>query len=178
MHKVGAPISGRLSDRIVVYWRARRNGVWVPEDRLRVALLGAGVLVPLSVVVFGLSTTYIANRPLGLTIDMLALFANGIGVDFVLTPLSAYSVDILHDRSAEVMAATTCVHACRQQPWSANQCARRCLRGTLVALFVAGIIPSLERFGMVGTHLMVAGATWACFGCVFFFICWVVYAIK
>ncbi|KAI0746710.1 major facilitator superfamily domain-containing protein [Daedaleopsis nitida] len=45
---LGAPIAGSLSDRSVIAWRKRRGGIWVPEDRLRASLLGAGFLVPMS----------------------------------------------------------------------------------------------------------------------------------
>ncbi|KAI0026906.1 MFS general substrate transporter [Vararia minispora EC-137] len=143
---IGAPISGRLSDRAIITWRAKRAGAWVPEDRLRATLLGTGLLVPLSVLSLALSTTFVSNRGLGLALAVIALFANGIGVDFALTPLSAYAVDILHDRSAEVTAATTC------------------LRGTLIALLVSGILPALDRFGMLATHAAIAALAWACFG--------------
>ena len=104
--KVGAPIAGRLSDHAIIVWRAKRSGAWVPEDRLRAAIFGAGFLIPVSVLALALSTTLVASRGPGLTLAVIALFANGLGVDFALTPLSAYAVDILHDRSAEVMAAT------------------------------------------------------------------------
>lgn len=62
--------------------KEKRNGVWVPEDRLRVILIG-GLFVPLSVGLSGLVTTYIAG-PLGLVLNLLCLFMNGIGVSHTL----------------------------------------------------------------------------------------------
>jgi MFS family permease len=79
LYIVGAPIAGRLSDRILVKWRARRKGVWVPEDRLRASLFGAGVLVPGSILLFGLVTTFIGG-PIGIALDLILLFINGLGV--------------------------------------------------------------------------------------------------
>jgi len=58
--------------------KEKRNGIWVPEDRLRVILIG-GLFVPLSVGLSGLVTTYIAG-PLGLVLNLLCLFMNGVGV--------------------------------------------------------------------------------------------------
>ncbi len=121
---VGAPLAGRLSDRSVVYWRARRNGEWVPEDRLRVTTIGAVFLVPMSVLCSGIFTRYVPGT-LGIVLNLVCLFANGIGVrrmnclglvyieleadsdqvDFVLSPSAAYNVDVVHSRSAEIMAA-------------------------------------------------------------------------
>jgi uncharacterized membrane protein len=105
--------------------KEKRNGIWVPEDRLRVILIG-GLFVPLSVGLSGLVTTYIAG-PLGLVLNLLCLFMNGVGVshtliksflrqdllftqvDFVLTPIGSYNVDVVQSRSAEVIAAVTWV---------------------------------------------------------------------
>jgi hypothetical protein len=124
---VGAPLSGILSDRVLVAARKRRGNVWVPEDRLHPALIGAGaaVFVPCSVLFVGLILQFVHGR-VGLVLICLCFFMNGLGVgvlsraevifgtdiisflqvDFVLSPLSAYNVDILHDRSAEVVAAS------------------------------------------------------------------------
>lgn len=56
---VGAYIAGRLSDKEVIKWRKHRGGEWVPEDRLRVTLIGALVYVPLSILLSGIATEYV-----------------------------------------------------------------------------------------------------------------------
>jgi hypothetical protein len=76
---VGAPIAGRMSDRVVVRWREKRNGCLVPEDRLRAALPGALILLPLSVLLSGVFTHYVSGT-LGLVLNMGCLFVSGIGV--------------------------------------------------------------------------------------------------
>ena len=76
---MGAPIAGRISDRIVVQWREKRGGRWVPEDRLRAALPGALILLPLSVLLSGVFTHYVAGTT-GLMLNMGCLFVSGIGV--------------------------------------------------------------------------------------------------
>jgi len=76
---VGAPIAGRLSDRVIVRWREKRNGCLVPEDRLRAALPGALILLPLPVLLSGVFTHYVSGT-LGLVLNMLCFFISGIGV--------------------------------------------------------------------------------------------------
>jgi MFS family permease len=102
---IGAPLAGRISDHIVVHWRARRKGEWVPEDRLRATIVGAGIMVPMSVLLSGLITNLVPGR-IGIGLNVVVLLMNGIGVDLVLSPVSAYFVDVLHARSAEVMSAS------------------------------------------------------------------------
>ena len=84
---VGAPIAGRLSDRMVIRWRKRRGGEWVPEDRLRAGLPALATLVPLSVLLFGLTTQYVDGR-LGIALDLVWLFMNGIGVSSTVSCLA------------------------------------------------------------------------------------------
>lgn len=78
-YPVGAPISGRISDMVVRRGKEQRKGVWVPEDRLRAVWLGGLVLVPISVTLVGFVTTYV-DGTLGLVINLLCLFTNGLGV--------------------------------------------------------------------------------------------------
>ncbi|KAJ7485874.1 MFS general substrate transporter [Mycena latifolia] len=134
---VGAPLAGWLSDRMVIKWRALRGGVWVPEDRLRGAQIGAVTLVPLSILASGLVTTCVPGT-LGLVLNLCCFFVNGVGVDTVLSPCSAYCVDVMHSRSAEVMAAGAA------------------LRSLVLSAAVAGILPSIERSGVLATDALAA----------------------
>ena len=77
--KVGAPLSGRVSDLMVRKWRKKRGGKWVAEDRLRAALFGAIWLIPPSLALFGVANTYLDGTP-GLVLCLVCLFINGIGV--------------------------------------------------------------------------------------------------
>ena len=94
---MGAPIAGRLSDRILVKWRKRRAGVWVPEDRLRASLLGAGALVPLSMLFFGIILTYVRGN-LGIVLALAVLFMNGIGVRQCYTQYRGHIMNICEGR--------------------------------------------------------------------------------
>ncbi|KAF5329497.1 hypothetical protein D9619_009080 [Psilocybe cf. subviscida] len=50
---LGAQIIGCISDRTVIQWQERRQGVWYPEDRLRAALIPA-LVAPIPLLVYGL----------------------------------------------------------------------------------------------------------------------------
>ncbi|KAJ7674032.1 MFS general substrate transporter [Mycena polygramma] len=140
---LGAPLAGWISDRMLIKWKAKRGGVWVPEDRLRGAQLG-GVTIPLSILASGLFTKYIPGT-LGLVLNLCCFFVNGVGVDLMLSPASAYCVDLMHSRSAEVMAAAAGV------------------RSLFLALVVACILPSIELVGVLGTDAIAAGIALAGF---------------
>ena len=60
-------------------YRERRSGEWVPEDRLRGAIFGAAVLVPGSILASGL-VTYFVRGNLGIGLNLVCLFFNGVGV--------------------------------------------------------------------------------------------------
>jgi len=141
---LGAPIAGRLSDRIVVQWREKRGGRWVPEDRLRAALPGALILLPLSVLLSEVFTHYVAGTT-GLMLNMGCLFVSGIGADIVLTPIAAYNVDILHGKSAEAFAVTSALRHC------------------ITALATAAFLPLINSVGVLGTDMIAAGVAWMSF---------------
>lgn len=139
---IGAPLAGRLSDLYVIRAREKYGkNTWHPEERLRAAILGALIPLPLSVLGSGLVTTFVPG-PIGLTLNLICFFANGVAVDLVLTPISAYCVDILHSRSAEVMACTMA------------------LRSIILSVGTALIIPGIHTIGVLGTDGVAAGLAW------------------
>ncbi|RXW25121.1 hypothetical protein EST38_g741 [Candolleomyces aberdarensis] len=141
---IGAPLAGRLSDRIVTQFKAKR-GSWYPEDRLRVAILPALTLIPLSALASGILTTYV-DGPVGLAGNLICLFVNGFGIDMVLSPCSAYLVDILHSESAETMAAVNA------------------FRAVLLSFCIMGIFPMVENWGVLATDIIAALLGWLSFG--------------
>jgi hypothetical protein len=76
---VGAAVAGRLSDHVIIKWRKLRMGKWVPEDRLRAALLATGVLIPVPILASGVVTKYVPGT-LGMGINLACLFITGVGV--------------------------------------------------------------------------------------------------
>ncbi|CCM04535.1 uncharacterized protein FIBRA_06716 [Fibroporia radiculosa] len=141
---LGAPLAGRISDAVVVKWRKRRAGAWVPEDRLRATLLPGGTLVPLSVLFAGLTTQFVPGR-LGIVLNLLCLFMNGLGVDLTLSPINTYLVDIMQSRSAEVIAA------------------HKGVRHLIVAVATTGILPLINTIGVARTNAIAAVIAWV--GC-------------
>ncbi|KAG1848320.1 major facilitator superfamily domain-containing protein [Suillus subalutaceus] len=134
---IGAPIAGRLSDTVVRRWREKRKGVWFPEDRLRATWIGGLFMVPLSVGASGLITTYVGGT-IGLSLNLLCLFVNGMGVSFVLNPISSYNVDVMHSRSVEATAANAAA------------------RSLIISAATALVIPSIERIGVGWTNTIAA----------------------
>ena len=76
---VGVAIVGCISDHIVIKWRKKRKGVWYPEDRLRAAIVPLAVLIPLSLLAFGLVNKFVDGN-LGMVLSLACLFVNGGGV--------------------------------------------------------------------------------------------------
>ncbi|KAG2040350.1 major facilitator superfamily domain-containing protein [Suillus americanus] len=133
----GALVSGLLSDIIVRRWREKRRGVWCPEDRLRATWIGGLFIVPLSIGASGLITTFIGG-PIGLALNILCIYTNGVGVDLVMIPISSYNVDVVHSRSAETTAAYM---------------ASRLL---VISAVTALVIPSIELIGVAWTFIIAA----------------------
>lgn len=73
---VGAPLSGWISDRIVIHYKSER-GYWCPEDRLRACFYGA--YFPVTVLASALVTKYMEGTP-GLVLNSFIFFLNGVGV--------------------------------------------------------------------------------------------------
>uniref|UniRef100_A0A8H8CHZ4 Major facilitator superfamily (MFS) profile domain-containing protein n=1 Tax=Psilocybe cubensis TaxID=181762 RepID=A0A8H8CHZ4_PSICU len=137
----GAIVVGRISDYTVVQWRRKRAGVWYPEDRLRVAIVPAATLVPISLIAFGLTVRFI-DGTLGLTICLFCLFLNGLGAEMTFGPCAAYLVDIMQSRSAEALAANSG------------------LRSFIVAGGIAIVLPMINCFGIVVTNSVFALVAW------------------
>ncbi|KAK0455358.1 MFS general substrate transporter [Desarmillaria tabescens] len=142
---IGAPLAGRLSDRVVIASR-KKYGInsWRPEERLKAALVGALILVPLPVLLSGLITQYVDGE-LGLVLNLTCFFINGVGVNTVLTPLAAYMVDIMHSRSAEVMAASTCS------------------RAMILSVAVAFVLPLIKLYGVAIIDGIISLIGWLAF---------------
>lgn len=99
---IGARIAGRLADSTVAKWLEKRNA-WVPEDRLRSTLWGAGIVLPLGVLGSGFTMQFFLGYG-GLALSLIFLVVCGIGLMMVLTATNTYCVDVMQSRSAEVIA--------------------------------------------------------------------------
>ncbi|CAK9786620.1 MFS general substrate transporter [Cutaneotrichosporon oleaginosum] len=97
---LGARIVGPYADRIVRSWIEKR-GYRKPEDRLRAALIGTALVLPLSCFAYGWLLHF--NKG-GLAPPIVFLVINGVGTPMFFTPLNTYLVDALQKRSAEAIA--------------------------------------------------------------------------
>jgi len=148
---LGAAVVGRISDQIIIKWRKRRLGKWVPEDRLRAALFAAGVMTPISALLVGITTQYVLGL-VGLVINFICLFINGVGTDMIITPIASYLVGVLPMQSAEIMSSYSGV------------------RSLLLAVATAAIIPMIHRIGFMITDGICAVLCWIGFLCLWFTI--------
>ncbi|KAF5349702.1 hypothetical protein D9756_008837 [Leucocoprinus leucothites] len=131
---IGAPLAGWISDKMVIRYKKIR-GYWYPEDRLRACLYS--FYLPITVLASGLITKYVPGK-LGLALNFVCFFLNGVGCDIALTPCGAYVVDVLHGNSAEVTAAVNA------------------FRSVALAITTAMLLPMINNYGHVFTNGVVA----------------------
>lgn len=159
---VGAPLSGRMSDAILVASR-KRGDAWCPQDRLKCTLLPAMTIIPLSVLIFGLAVELIPGR-IGLTICLMCLLVNGIGAQMVMGPSAAYYVDITPTRGAEVVAATKYVPNFSSRMKFELIWSHSAFRNITVSATLTIVLPMIEAIGMWWTYAFFAGLGWVSYG--------------
>lgn len=84
---VGSLLGGRYSDYVVQKSKAKRNGRFVPEDRLRAGLLSTGTLLPLGMLLYGWPVEYKVG---GIAVPVIGLFLSGAGQMTGFTALNTY----------------------------------------------------------------------------------------
>ncbi|KAK3308028.1 major facilitator superfamily domain-containing protein [Chaetomium strumarium] len=98
---VGTLVGGRYADHVVKRWIRRRDGVRVPEDRLRSALPFMGVVIPACVLIYGWG---IEKEAGGIPLAVVTLFVQGVAQLFCFPSLNTYCLDVMQGRGAEVIA--------------------------------------------------------------------------
>ncbi|GAA5992480.1 hypothetical protein JCM10908_000839 [Rhodotorula pacifica] len=146
---VATRYTGRYADWMLQRWLRKRNGVYVPEDRLYASLIGGGCILPLAVLALGWVLDKGTGKA-GLAWVVILLFIDGIGLMCVLTPSNTYCVDVMPTRSSEVIAIN---NACRYALSAAASAFKRIGVGwtnTFAALVVwlgCGMVLVTIRFG-------------------------------
>ncbi|KAK1590266.1 major facilitator superfamily transporter [Colletotrichum navitas] len=97
---VGTFFGGRYADRTVKRWIAKR-GKRVPEDRLRSSFVAMGVLIPVSIVIYGWA---IDQAKGSIPLPVICMFVQGVAQMICFPSLNSYCLDVFRDRAAEVMA--------------------------------------------------------------------------
>ncbi|PNY27701.1 transporter AQR1 [Tolypocladium capitatum] len=124
---LGTFMGGRWADRTVRVWIKKRNGVRVPEDRLRSAVPFLGFLMPACILIYGWTVDKAVG---GIPVPVIVLFLQGVGQLFCSPSLNAYCLDVMPGQGAEVTAANHFV---------------RYLAG---CLGIAVILPAIEGVGV------------------------------
>ena len=81
---VGSRLSGFVSDATVARWIKKRNGKFIPEDRLNAALIAGGIVIPLATLAVGFTMQYWTTTA-GLVVSLVLLIMAGIGVSELFT---------------------------------------------------------------------------------------------
>jgi hypothetical protein len=76
---ISSATSGYISDILVMRGKRLRGGVYSPEDRLKASWPGLILLLPMSVLGYGLTTAFVRGR-LGVGLNLFWLFLNGLAV--------------------------------------------------------------------------------------------------
>ncbi|BDD56922.1 hypothetical protein MPDQ_006381 [Monascus purpureus] len=99
----GTLVGGRWADYTVRKWIRKRNGVRVPEDRLKSCLAFICVIIPGCILVYGWTVEKAVG---GIPVPVIAMFLQGVAQLFCFPSLNTYCLDVMQSkgRSAEVVA--------------------------------------------------------------------------
>lgn len=98
---LGTFFGGRWADHVVKKWIGKRNGFRVPEDRLKSCLIALGVVMPGCILVYGWTVERAVG---GIPVPVIAMFVQGIAQLFCFPSLNTYCLDVMKERSSEVVA--------------------------------------------------------------------------
>jgi MFS family permease len=85
---IGSTIGGKISDQAVKYYKKKRNGQRLPEDRLNSSLPSILVVLPLGTLLYGWS---VQNKIGGMALPIVASFTQGVGLMASFSALNTYS---------------------------------------------------------------------------------------
>lgn len=102
---VGTLVGGRWADRTVKKY-IKIRGERVSEDRLRSCLPFIGIVIPACMLIYGWS---VEKRVGGIALPVIMMFLQGVAQLFCFPSLNTYCLDVMQDRSAEVVAGNYAV---------------------------------------------------------------------
>lgn len=102
-YMVGALLGGRWADYTVKVYIRRRQGLRLPEDRLKSCLPFVGIVAPVTTIVYGWS---VQKEFGGIALPVLMMFLQAIAQLFGFLAINPYCLDVMqsHGRSADVIA--------------------------------------------------------------------------
>lgn len=81
-------MGGKLSDRAVKQWIAKRNGVRLPQDRLNSGLISLFVVLPASTLIYAWT---LQEEVGGMPVPVISAFTAGVGLLGTFNGLNTYS---------------------------------------------------------------------------------------
>ncbi|PYH49254.1 putative MFS transporter [Aspergillus saccharolyticus JOP 1030-1] len=98
---VGSIVGGRLSDRTVKRYMAKRNGTRLPQDRLNSGLITLLGILPAGALVYGWT---LQEGKGGMAVPIIAAFFGGCGLMGSFNGLNTYAAEALPHRRSEVIS--------------------------------------------------------------------------
>lgn len=125
----GTFMGGRWADYTVRKWIRKRDGVRIPEDRLKSCLLFICVSIPGWMLIYGWT---IDQKVGGIPVPVIAMFLQGVSQLFCFPSLNTYCLDVMQakGRSAEVVAGNYLT------------------RYAIAALGSGTVLPAVEKIGI------------------------------
>ncbi|KAL3704253.1 hypothetical protein TMatcc_009944 [Talaromyces marneffei ATCC 18224] len=124
---VGSIVGGRLADRTVKRYIAKRNGIRLPGDRLNSGLIGLFVILPISLLLFGWGLQESIG---GLALPIVAAVWAGVGLMGTFNALNTYTAEVNPAKTAEVI------------------CSKYMVQYLFGASSLAGIVPLIDAIGV------------------------------
>lgn len=124
---IGSTIGGKISDQTVKYYKKKRNGLRVPEDRLNSSLPSILVVLPLGTLLYGWS---VQNKIGGMALPIVASFTQGVGLMSSFSALNTYSAEARPVYRTAVISGKYVV----QYSFAAGS--------------VGGVVPMIDAFGV------------------------------
>ncbi|KAL0941954.1 major facilitator superfamily transporter [Colletotrichum truncatum] len=98
---LGSTLGGRLSDHTVKRYIRKRNGLRLPQDRLRSSLPAVFIILPLGTLLYGWS---VQKELGGMALPIVSSFIQGLGLMWSFSGLNTYSAEALPEHRTAVIS--------------------------------------------------------------------------
>ncbi|KAJ3954946.1 hypothetical protein N0V92_008531 [Colletotrichum tropicale] len=98
---LGSTLGGRLSDHTVKRYIRKRNGLRLPQDRLRASLPAIFVILPVGTLLYGWS---VQKEVGGMPLPIISSFVQGLGLMWSFSGLNTYSAEALPEHRTAVIS--------------------------------------------------------------------------
>ncbi|OHW97350.1 major facilitator superfamily transporter [Colletotrichum incanum] len=99
---MGSTIGGRVSDHTVKRYIRKRNGLRLPQDRLKSSLPAIFLVLPAGTLIFGWS---LQKEVGGMALPIISSFFQGLGLMWSFSGLNTYSAEALPERRTAVISS-------------------------------------------------------------------------